>query len=74
MTDSTRRREEGETRGDVGELWALLEFVAPYTFQIVLAFISLVVAAATVLIMGVGLRHLVDNGFVVGDPALLARR
>ncbi len=71
MTDSTRRREDGETRGDVGELWALLEFVAPYTLQIVLAFISLVAAAATVLIMGVGLRHLVDNGFVVGDPELL---
>ncbi|MEE8516387.1 MAG: ABC transporter transmembrane domain-containing protein [Alphaproteobacteria bacterium] len=49
----------------------ILEFVKPYGLAIAGASAALVVAAATVLAMGVGLRHLIDDGFSGGDAALL---
>jgi len=62
---------EENTRRDLGPLKALMPFVRPYKLQIAGAMVALVVAAVTVLAMGNGLRHLVDNGFSAGDPELL---
>lgn len=38
-------------------------YLAPYRFQMMLAFISLMCAAVTILLIGLGLRHLIDEGF-----------
>ncbi|WP_420403378.1 ABC transporter transmembrane domain-containing protein [Nisaea sp.] len=62
---------EENSRRDLGPLKALMPFVRPYKLQIAGALVALVVAAVTVLAMGNGLRHLVDNGFSAGDPELL---
>ncbi|UUX51738.1 ABC transporter transmembrane domain-containing protein [Nisaea acidiphila] len=62
---------EENSRRNLGPLRALMPFVAPYRLQIAGAMVALVVAAVTVLAMGNGLRHLVDNGFSAGDPELL---
>ncbi len=50
---------------------ALLRFVRPYWRAALGAGIALVVAAATVLALGQGLRALVDKGFGSGDTGLL---
>ncbi|MBO6560416.1 MAG: ATP-binding cassette domain-containing protein [Nisaea sp.] len=62
---------EENSRRDLGPLKALMPFVRSYKLQIAGAMVALVVAAVTVLAMGNGLRHLVDNGFSAGDPDLL---
>ncbi len=49
----------------------LLGFLAPYRLRIALAMVALTVAAGSVLALGQGLRHVVDNGFGSGDPRLL---
>ena len=51
-------------RGLVGYLW-------PYKVQMAWAMVALVLAAATVLGIGAGLRILVDDAFSGNDPALL---
>ena len=56
---------------DIGQLRHILRFVAPYRWQVAGALVALTVAAGTVLVMGVGLRRLVDGGFAEGNPALL---
>ena len=67
------RNEPSARRRDYRALRRLLGFVRPYRLQVALALAALIVAAATVLIFGSGLRWLVDRGFVAGDPALLNR-
>jgi ATP-binding cassette subfamily B protein len=49
----------------------MLPYLAPYKAAIAGAFVALTVAASAVLIMGVGLRSLVDQGFSSGDTGLL---
>ncbi len=49
----------------------VLPYLLPYRWQLLGAACALLVAAGTVLAMGTGLRFLIDDGFVVGDPALL---
>ena len=49
----------------------LARFIAPYRLKIAVALLALVVAAACVLALGQGLKHVVDNGFGSGNPALL---
>lgn len=56
---------------DFGHLRRLGRYLKPYLWRILGAIVALTVAAATVLSLGVGLRYLVDEGFAVGDPALL---
>lgn len=58
-------------RRNLGPLRRLLPFLWPYKPHIAGAFVSLVVAAGTVLGMGTGLRMLVDRGFAGNDPAFL---
>jgi len=56
---------------DLSQLRHILRFVLPYRWQMLGALVSLTVAAGTVLVMGAGLRRLVDGGFAEGNPALL---
>lgn len=57
--------------GSLGALRGILPYLYPYKLQIFGALISLSIAAGAVLVMGVGLRTLVDKGFSLGDEALL---
>lgn len=56
---------------DLRVLRPLLGYLRPYRSAVVGALIALVVAAATVLAMGQGLRALIDRGFRGGDEQLL---
>ncbi|MGO1118444.1 ABC transporter transmembrane domain-containing protein [Rhodovibrionaceae bacterium A322] len=49
----------------------LWQFLRPYRLQILGALTALVVAASTVLVLGFGLRKLVDEGFSGNDSQLL---
>ncbi len=49
----------------------LVPFLAPYRKRIAAAVVALVAAAACVLALGQGLKHVVDNGFGSGDSRLL---
>jgi ATP-binding cassette subfamily B protein len=49
----------------------LLDLLRPYRLRIVFALIALVVAAACVLLIGQGLKQVIDKGFVAGSPELL---
>ncbi len=60
-------------RGSLARLGRLWAYVRPYKLAVAGAALALVVAAATVLFMGVGLRTLVDQGFSSGDSGLLDR-
>ncbi len=62
----TNREDEdeiGPAKGRIAELARLWRFVAPYKFAVGGAMVALVVAAVTVLFVGVGVRLLVDEGF-----------
>jgi len=55
---------EGRARGrDLRRLRALARYLAPYGWTIAATFVALVVAAASVLSLGIGLRFLIDGGF-----------
>jgi len=58
-------------KGRIGGLKRILPYLAPYRAAIAGALAALVVAASSVLVMGAGLRRLVDQGFSTGDAALL---
>ena len=49
----------------------LAGFLAPYRLRVAVALVALLVAAGTVLALGQGLKHVVDNGFGGGEPRLL---
>ncbi len=53
------------------ELRRLGRFVRPYRLAVAGACLALVIAAATVLVIGQGLRRLVDEGFAAGNTGLL---
>jgi len=63
--------DEARARGSLKLLVELWRFVRPYKPQLAGALAALLVAAATVLALGMGLRRLVDQGFAAGDAALL---
>ncbi len=65
------QREEARARGSLKLLVELWQFVRPYSLQLAGAMTALVIASATVLGLGVGLRRLVDEGFSTGDATLL---
>jgi ATP-binding cassette subfamily B protein len=56
---------------DLGQLRHILRFIRPYRRAVAGAFVALTVSAGTVLVMGVGLRRLVDNGFSSGNTGML---
>ena len=49
----------------------LLDLLRPYRLRIVFAFIALLVAAVSVLLIGQGLRQVIDKGFVAGSAQWL---
>ena len=51
----------------------LIRFLAPYRLRLLGASVALVIAAATVLVLGQGLRFLVDRGLSTANAALLDR-
>jgi lathosterol oxidase len=58
---------------DLRQLARILGFLKPYRARLACALIALVVAATGVLVIGQGLRHVIDRGFAAADPALLDR-
>ena len=56
---------------DIRQLARVLGFLAPYRRQIAIALVALVVAAGCVLVLGQGLRRVIDRGFSGADAALL---
>ena len=56
---------------DIRQLARILGFLSPYRRQIAIAMAALVVAASCVLVLGQGLRRVIDRGFSGADAALL---
>ena len=56
---------------DIRQLARILGFLAPYRRQVAIAMVALVVAAGCVLVLGQGLRRVIDGGFASGDAGLL---
>jgi len=56
---------------DFGQFRRLFRYLRPYRLQVAGAIVALVVAAVTVLGLGMGLRSLVDEGFSGPDATLL---
>ncbi len=57
----------------LGQLFPFLGFLRPYWLRLVGASAALLVSSATMLLMGQGLRHLVDRGLGAGNTTLLDR-
>ncbi len=65
------RAEEVARQRDLRPLKHLWPYIRPYKGTMLAAATALVIAAATLLTLGFGLRKLVDEGFSSGDAALL---
>ena len=68
--DSIAERPRG---GDLRSLAVLFSHVRPYRRQVSYAAAALIVAAACVLLLGQGLRRVIDHGLAAADPSLLDR-
>ena len=66
--DPTQRRPVSKDLRNLRLLWT---FVRPYRARVLGAAIALVVAAASVLAIGQGLRRVIDYGLAKGNPGLL---
>ncbi|HEX6144878.1 MAG TPA: ABC transporter transmembrane domain-containing protein, partial [Geminicoccaceae bacterium] len=51
---------------DLGQLRRLVRYLRPYRLTVGLTLVALVVAASSVLVLGIGIRHLIDGGFTAG--------
>ncbi|MCH7543335.1 MAG: ATP-binding cassette domain-containing protein [Proteobacteria bacterium] len=71
QSQDARAAEASQRAGNLDQLVHLYRFVRPYWPAVAGALVALSVAAGTVLVMGLGLRRLVDEGFASGDTALL---
>jgi len=58
-------------KGELAHLLRLGRFLVPYRWRIAAALVALITAAGCVLVLGQGLRHVVDAGFGSRDPRLL---
>ena len=72
-TAATRQQFDRPGSRDFRILAYLWRFVRPYRPQLAGAVVALVVAAGSLLVIGTGLRGLVDEGFATGDAAHLDR-
>jgi len=68
LRDSIPDRPAGR---DIRQLARILAFLAPYRRQVAIAMVALVVAAACVLVLGQGLRRVIDGGFAASDAGML---
>ncbi len=73
VPEDQRQEDARPASRQVGELRRLWRFVRPYRLQVAGALLALTFASGTVLALGFGLRHLVDEGFATGDSGLLDR-
>jgi len=65
-------QKDGERpRASVGALRGIFPYLKPYKLAIAGALIALILAASSVLVMGAGLRSLIDHGFSSGSEQLL---
>ena len=71
MSSPQSRLSPAPRRADWRQFARLGRFMLPYRLRIAGALLALVIAAACVLALGQGLKHVVDNGFGSGDPHLL---
>ncbi len=62
---------EPKHRASLSALRLILPFLRPYRGRATLASIVLAVAAGLVLLLGQGVRHLIDSGFAAGDAGRL---
>ena len=72
-TADARQQVDRPTSRDFRVLTYLWRFVRPYKLQVAGAMVALIVAAGSLLVIGTGLRGLVDEGFAAGDTARLDR-
>jgi len=71
LRDSPRQAESEPPRQSLHRLGGVLPYLRPYKLAVAGAAVALMVSSGAVLVMGVGLRTLVDEGFRGGDTALL---
>ena len=55
-----------KARPDLSALGLLMPYLRAYRGRVIAAWVAMVIAAALMLGIGQGLRHLIDNGFVAG--------
>ena len=67
----TEYLEDRETSRNMQRLTPALRFLRPYRLQVVLASVALCVTATAMLLLGQGIRIVIDNGFASGQAALL---
>ncbi len=67
----TEYLEDRETSRNMQRLTPALSFLKPYRLQVALASIALCVTAVATLLLGQGIRIVIDNGFASGETALL---
>ena len=70
-TAAARQQLDRPTSRDFRVLTYLWRFVRPYKLQVAGAVVALVMAAGSLLVIGTGLRGLVDEGFATGDVSRL---
>lgn len=58
-------------RAEVGKLRRIVPFVWPYRWVVAGALVALTISAGAVLVIGLGLRALIDQGFTEGGGARL---
>ena len=71
LGDNKNKTEPKRSAKDIKKLAALIRFVAPYKSRFALAMVALLVAAGTVLAIGQGLKHVIDQGFTSGNADTL---
>ena len=72
-TQAARQQLDRPSSRDFRVLAYLWRFVRPYKPQVAGAMVALIVAAGSLLVIGTGLRGLVDEGFAAGDVSRLDR-
>lgn len=70
-SDADRLGKDGARKRDLKPLKRLWSFVRPHGLIMAGATLALTVSAGTVLVMGSGLKQLIDRGFGAGDRAML---
>lgn len=66
--DDTRNRPKSR---DIRQLSRIIAFLKPYRRQIVIAAAALIVASASILALGQGLKKVIDHGLTANNAALL---
>jgi ATP-binding cassette, subfamily B, bacterial len=66
---SARRNRQGSR--DLRQLRRLGRYLRPYRWRLAATLLALVLAASSVLVLGVGLRHLIDGAFAAGRVGAL---